>query len=102
MPRGARPAPLSGGVGAPAELSRSVKAGETVEVPLWASFLTGSTAWGNGLVLQARLQGWNTLGRKQTTFTTRRTLAYRSWMSEALPPLSVPMPKEPGGAVLAV
>ncbi len=95
-------APLYVAVGAPADLSRSVKVGETVEVPLWASFLTGSTAWGNALVLEARLYGWNTLGRRQTTFTTRRTLAYRPWMSEALAPLSVPMPEEPGVAVLAV
>jgi hypothetical protein len=95
-------APLYIAVGAPADLSRSVKAGETVEVPLWASFLTGTTASGDGLVLQARLHGWNTLGRKQTTFTARRTIAYRPWMSEALEPLSVPMPEEPGVAVLAV
>ena len=95
-------APLYVAVGTPADLSRAVKAGETVEVPLWASFLTGSTAYGDGLVLQARLREWDTLGRKQTTFTTSRAVAYRPWMSEALPPLSVPMPKEPGVAVLAV
>jgi hypothetical protein len=89
-------------VGAHADLSRSAKAGETVEVPLWASFLTGNTALGNRLVLQARLYGWNFLGRKQTTFSTRRTVDYRPWMSEALAPLSVPMPAEPGVAVLAV
>jgi hypothetical protein len=95
-------APLYVAVGAPADLVRSVKAGETVDVPLWASFLTGSTAFGDRLVLQARLYGWDTLGRKRTTFTTRRAVPYRPWMSEALPPLSVPMPEEPGVAVLAV
>jgi hypothetical protein len=95
-------APLYVAVGTPADLSLSVKAGETVEVPLWASFLTGSTAFGDGLVLQARLDEWDTLGRKQTTFTTSRDVAYRPWMSEALDPLPVPMPKEPGVAVLAV
>jgi hypothetical protein len=95
-------APLYIAVGTPADLSRAVKAGETVEVPLWASFLTGSTAFSDGLVLQARLYGWNTLGRTETTFTARRTVAYRPWMSEALPPLSVKMPEEPGVSVLAV
>jgi hypothetical protein len=95
-------APLYVAVGASADLSRSVKAGETVEVPLWASFLTGSTAYGGGLVLHTRLDSWNSLGRKQTAFTTEREVAYRPWTSEALPPLSVPMPKEPGVAVLAV
>jgi len=96
-------APLYVAVGAPADLSRSVQAGETVDVPLWASFLTGSTAFGDALVLRARLDGWNTLGRRLgATFTARRPVAYRPWMSEALPPLAVPMPKEPGVAVLAV
>jgi hypothetical protein len=95
-------APLYVAVGMPADLSRAVKAGETVDVPLWASFLSGSTAYGDGLVLQTRLDSWNSLGRKQTTFTTGRPVAYRPWMSEALAPLAVPMPAEPGVAVLAV
>jgi hypothetical protein len=95
-------APLYVAVGTPAELSRAVKPGETVEVPLWASFLSGSTAYGSGLVLRARLHGWDTLGRKWSGFTTRLAVAYRPWMSEALAPLSVPMPQEPGVAVLAV
>ena len=95
-------APLYVAVGTPADLSRAVKVAETVEVPLWASFLTGNTAYGDGLVLQARLRAWDTLGRERTTFTTQRAIAYRPWMSEALPPLSVPMPAEPGVAVLAV
>jgi hypothetical protein len=95
-------APLYVAVGTPADLSGAVKAGETAEVPLWASFLTGDATFGSGLQLQARLYGWNTLGRKVTSFSTRRAVAYRPWMSEALPPLQVPMPKEPGVAVLAV
>jgi hypothetical protein len=95
-------APLYVAVGMPADLSRSVKAGETVDVPLWASFLTGSTAYGDGLVLEARLRSWDTLGRERTGFTTRRAVPYRPWMSEALAPLSVPMPAEAGVAVLSV
>jgi hypothetical protein len=94
--------PLYVAVGTPAELSRSVKTGEAVEVPLWASFLTGSTAWGDGLSLQWRLDSWNTLGRKRTTAPASRPVAYRPWMSEALPPLKVTMPEEPGVALLAV
>jgi hypothetical protein len=95
-------APLYVAVGTPAELCRSVKAGEAVDVPLWASFLSGSTAWGDGLVLQARLDFWNTLGHKRTLAVPSRTVAYRPWMSEALPPLKVTMPDEAGMAVLAV
>jgi len=94
-------APLYVAVGTPADLSLSVKAGQTVEVPLWASFLTGDTAFGDTLVLHARLYGWDGLGRKQEHSSTSRTIAYRPWMSEALAPLSVTMPAEPGVAVLA-
>jgi hypothetical protein len=95
-------APLYVAVGTPADLSRAVKAGDTVDVPLWASFLSGSTAYGDGLLLQTHLDSWNSLGQKKTTFSTQRTVPYRPWMSEALAPLSVPMPAEPGVAVLAV
>jgi Glycosyl hydrolases family 2, sugar binding domain/Glycosyl hydrolases family 2/Glycosyl hydrolases family 2, TIM barrel domain len=95
-------APLYVAVGTPADLSRAVKAGETEEVPLWASFLTGRRVGGDALVLQWRLHSWDTLGRKQTGPVARRNVTYRPWMSEALPPLSVVMPKEPGVAVLAV
>jgi hypothetical protein len=94
--------PLYVAVGTTAELSRTVKAGESVEVPLWASFLSGSTAWGDGLVLQWHLDSWDTLGRKRTGAAASRPVAYRPWMSEALPPLKASMPEEPGVAVLAV
>jgi hypothetical protein len=95
-------APFYVAVGTPADLSRAVKVGETVEVPLWASFLTGRRVGGDALVLQWRLQTWDTLGRAQTTPVARRNVPYRPWMSEALPPLSVAMPKDPGVAILAV
>jgi hypothetical protein len=95
-------APLYVAVGTPADLSLAVKAGQTVEVPLWASFLSASTAYGDALLLRARLEATDTLGRRETTFTTSRSVPYRPWMSEALAPLSVPMPAAPGVAVLAV
>jgi hypothetical protein len=95
-------APLYVAVGTPADLSLSVKPGQTLEVPLWASFLTGDTAIADGLVLNARLYGWDTLGRQQKHSSTSREVAYRPWLSEALAPLPVTMPAEPGLAVLAV
>ncbi len=51
-------------VGTPADLSRSVKAGETVEVPLWASFLTGRKVGGDALVLQGAPPGVGHAGPK--------------------------------------
>jgi hypothetical protein len=85
------------------DLSQSVTSGQSVEVPLWASFLTGARVAGDSLVLRTELYGWNSLGEKrQFAPPTRRTVAYRPYMSQSLSPLSVTMPKEPAVVVLAV
>ena len=84
------------------DLSRAVAAGTTVEVPLWASFMTGSTAYGDTLTLRARLYGWDALGQQQTFYTTTLPIPYQPWMSRALEPLAVPMPDAGAVAVLAL
>lgn len=84
------------------ELSQSVRPGQQVTVPLYASFLTGSTAYGDSLTLHAQLYGWNSLGQRKSYFETRRKVPYRPWMFGALEPLSVTMPAEPAVLVLAV
>src|SRR4030095_9976969 len=94
--------PLYVAVGTPADLSRAVQTGEAVAVPPWGSVVTGSTGWGDALVLRSHLDSWNTLGRKRTAPAESRPVPYRPWMSEALPPLKVVMPEEAGGALLAV
>lgn len=83
-------------------LSREVQAGETIEVPLFASFMTGSRAFGDELTLRTRLYGWNTLGQEKTFSEASRKIPYRPWMNEPLDPLSITMPDEPGLAVLAL
>jgi hypothetical protein len=92
-------APLYVAVGE--ELSRSVRPGEQVRVPLYASFLTGSQAHGSGLVLRTELYGWNHLGERKVYAQGTRAVPYRPWMAEALEPLTVAMPAEPAVAVLA-
>jgi galactose mutarotase-like enzyme len=93
-------APLYLAVGDP-ELSRSVRPGERVAVPLYGSFLSGSTAYGDSLVLHAELYGWNTLGERRTYATSVTRLPYRPWLSRQLAPLDVTMPNEPAVVVLA-
>jgi hypothetical protein len=83
-------------------LARSAKPGEQVEVPLHASFNTGSTALPDSLTLRFELAGWNALGERKTWGTTSRRIPYHPWMSEPLAPLSIAMPDEPAVAVLAV
>jgi hypothetical protein len=84
------------------ELTRAVHPGETIDVPLYASFLTGSTALGDSLTIRAELSGWNTLGEHRSYAAVVRRIAYRPWLSAALAPLRITMPNEPAVAVLAV
>jgi hypothetical protein len=83
------------------DLCRDVVPGSTVEVPLFASFLTdrspGKTLW-----LKTQLYGWDSLGRKETYALTKRMLGFEPWMARELPPLKVTMPSTPALAVLAL
>jgi hypothetical protein len=83
------------------DLSETVKPGQQVRVPLYASFLTGSQAHGDGLVLKTELYGWDFLGRKQTYSHSTRPISFRPWMTTALEPLPVTMPAGPAVVVLA-
>lgn len=85
-----------------AAMATGVHAGETVQVPLYASFMSNSHAYGDSLTLRSELYGWNSLGERTAYSTSVRRIPYRPWMSEPLAPLSVEMPKERSVAVLAV
>ena len=93
--------PLYLAVGDP-ELSKTVRPGEEVSVPLYASFLSGSTAYGDSLTVRGELRGWNSLGEERRYATVVERVPYRPWMSRALAPLQLTMPNEPAVAVLAV
>ncbi|HKG91239.1 MAG TPA: glycoside hydrolase family 2 TIM barrel-domain containing protein [Gemmatimonadaceae bacterium] len=83
-------------------LSTTVRAGGTVEVPLWASFLADDRPAGDSLTLHWTLRGWNTLGEEHHWAEGVARVPFRPWMAEALPPVRVPMPGEPAVAVLAL
>lgn len=83
-------------------LSQDVPAGAEVEVPLYASFLTGSDAYGDALTLRTTLYGWDALGQRRTYAEAARPVPYRPWMTGPLEPLAVTMPDHPAVAVLVV
>jgi hypothetical protein len=93
-------APLYVAVGE--QLSQTVRPGEHVHVPLYASFLSGTRAYGDTLRLRAELYAWNSLGEKKSHWEATRAVPYRPWMSQALDPLEVTMPDHAAVAVLAV
>ncbi|MBW3628485.1 MAG: glycoside hydrolase family 2 [Gemmatimonadetes bacterium] len=84
------------------ELSQAVRPGQQVQVPVYASFLTGTRAFGERLTLRTELYGWDALGRKETYSRSSRAVPYRPWMTGDLEPLAVTMPNEGSVAVLAV
>jgi len=93
--------PLYVAVGDP-ELSRRAQPGERVEIPLYASFLSGSSTFGDSLVLRADVYAWNTLGERRPCATVVRRVPYRPWMAAPLEPLRVTMPDEPAVVIVAV
>ena len=93
--------PLYLAVGVP-ELSMSVRPGAHVDVPIYASFLSGSTAYGDSLTIRAELTGWNRLGEYRRYATVVRRVPYQPWMSRPLAPLPLTMPNENTVAVLGV
>ena len=84
------------------DLSTAVRAGESVNVPLWASFLADDRPAGDSLTLRWDLSGWSSLGERRTYATGSRVVPFRPYLSVALPTLAVTMPGEPAVAVLAV
>lgn len=73
------------------DLCRDVRPGETVRVPLFASFMT-DTAPSAKLVLRSELHAWDTLGRVRQWNRGGAELPFRPWLATALPDLKVPMP----------
>jgi hypothetical protein len=77
-----------------------VQPGQQVEVPLFASFLSGDSSLGDSLTLRADLHGWNALGEEREYGSWTRSVPYHPWMTQDLPPLSITMPVEPALVVL--
>ena len=83
------------------DLCRDVKPGETVEVPLFASFLT-DRAPGKQLVIRATLAGWHDLGGSETWQQKLRTIPFEPWLARELPPVKFTMPLHPALAILTL
>jgi len=73
--------------------------GETVSVPLWASFLAAASP-SPQLTLKLDLVGHDDLGRFREWWRGERTVEFAPWTSRALDPIAVPMPDRRAVAVL--
>lgn len=79
--------------------STAARPGETVSVPLWASFLTDVSP-GAELRLELELVGHDDLGRFHEWWKGERRVPFAPWSSRALPPLAVTMPGRRAVAIL--
>ena len=84
------------------DICTTVKAGQTVTVPLYASFLTSRTDLGSSLTLHTELYGWDALGQKKTISTQQREIPYQPFLTKKVDSLSVKMPDEKSLTVLAM
>lgn len=83
------------------DISREVKPGEVVKVPLTASFMTDAPV-GPELVLRTVLYGWDRLGQREAWDAQTRRIAYEPWLQKDLDPLEVQMPDKAAVAVLGL
>ena len=84
------------------EISKTVQPGESVKIPLYASFYTNRTDLGKTLTLQIKLYGYDALGQKKTWMTTQRSVPYTPWMQKQLDSLDLQLPNEKGIAHLSL
>lgn len=83
-------------------LSESKKAGETVQVPLAASFLTDQFSSGTPLLLTWRLIGWDQLGREQQWSQGQQSVIFQPWFCGVIAPITVTMPQQPSVSILQI
>lgn len=79
----------------------SAAPGETVSVPLYASFVTDVSP-GPELRIRMELVGHDELGRRRSWWQGSRSLAFEPWLSRELDPVEVPMPEGRALTVLRV
>ena len=82
-------------------LCRNVKLSEKIQLPLFASFMTGSDLGAN-LVLKTSLYGWDQLGNYRTFSNSSQLISYKPWSAKELQPLELQMPPVRGLAILSV
>ena len=82
------------------DLCRAAKPGETINVPLYASFMTGKD-YGESLLLKTELSGWNRIGTFVHYYENNYTVPYSPWMNRQFAVIPATMPSEPGLAVMS-
>ncbi len=83
------------------EVSREVRGGERVQVPLYRSAMTGRDL-GPKLSLRYARSFTDALGKTQAGPSQQLALPYRPWIQEELPPLTLQVPEQDGVGLLSL
>ena len=83
------------------ELCREVKPGASVEVPLFASYMTDQIP-SDGLILKTELYGWDQLGAFRHYSSSEQTLPQDPYLNKELSPLKITMPENPCLLILSL
>ncbi len=81
------------------DLCRKALTGETLIVPLHASFMTGRE-YGQSVYLKTELAGWDKLGRYEKYSSDIIIVPYKPWLNGEILRLPVNMPSKPGLVLL--
>lgn len=84
------------------EICRTVKAGETINLPLYLSCMTGRDDLGNQLGLRLKLYGYNALGHYKEWYRSEEQVPYAPWKNAQLDAVNIPMPNERAVATLSL
>ena len=86
-------------ISTPGDLCRKARTGETIILPLYASFMTEKD-YGKNVFLKAELVGWDQLGRFEKYSSDKLTVPFTPWLNNEIARLPVNMPDKPCLAVL--
>jgi hypothetical protein len=78
------------------DISKTVKEGETLEIPLYISDMAGKDVKGNQLYIDYEAQFMDKTGISQTHTQGKMSFAHQAWMQKQLPNLSIKMPDMAG------
>jgi hypothetical protein len=82
-------------------LCREVNPLEKIQLPLFASFMTGQEL-GSNLILKTSLYGWDQLGNYKVYSNSSRSVPYSPWSAKDLQPIEIQMPAVRGLAILSI
>ena len=82
-------------------LCRQAKPMEKINIPLFASFMTGND-FGTGLMLKTSLYGWDQLGNYKVHSNSSIPVSYQPWSAKALEPVDIQMPSMRGLYILSL